>query len=85
MVRDHPLKTGVNQHRYRCRLAEQGWTPFCSYLNAEHRDALKEIQRQHGLPTLHEALELALSQSALPPFTGAPPRSFRDLPCLTVE
>lgn len=85
MVRDRPLKPGTNQHRYRCRLDAQGWRPFCSYLSAEHRDALKQIQRQHGLTTLHEALELALSQSALPPFNGAPPPSARNLPCLTLE
>ena len=85
MVHDRPPKAGANQHRYRCRLDTQGWRPFSSYLTAEHRAALKQIQRQHGLTTLHEALELALSQSALLPFTGAPPPSARHLPCLTVE
>ena len=85
MVRDHSPATGTNQRRYRCRLAEQGWRPFCSYLNAEHRAALEQIQRQYGLTRLHEALELALSQSALPPFNGAPPPSARNLPCLTLE
>jgi len=85
MARDRPLKAGTNQHRYRCRLDAQGFRPFCSYLTAEHRAALKQIQRQHGLTTLREALELALSQSALPPFSGAPTPSCRNLPCLTVE
>ena len=85
MARDRPPKSGANQHRYRCRLAAQGFRPFCSYLSAEHRAALKQIQRQHGLTTLHEALALALSQSALPPFDGTPPPSARNLPCLSVE
>lgn len=85
MVRDRPPKAGVSQRRYRTRLAEKGWRSICTYLTAEHRDALEQIQRQHGLTTLHEALELALSSCPLPPFDGASPPSFRTLPCLTVE
>ncbi len=85
MVRDHSPAPGLNQRRYRGRLAEQGWRGICTYMTAEHRDALERIQREHRLKTLHEALALALSNCPLPPFDGAPPPSPRNLPCLTVE
>ena len=81
----HLPVAGLSQRRYRSRLAEQGWRSICTYVTADHRQALEQIQRQHGLTTLHEALELALSNCPLPPFTGAPTPSFRTLPCLTVE
>ena len=85
MARDHLPAAGTNQRRYRTRLARQGWRGICTYMTVEHRSALEQIQRDHGLTTLHEALALALSNCPLPPFTGAPPPSFRNLPCPTVE
>jgi hypothetical protein len=85
MVRDHPPAAGTNQRRYRTRLARQGWRGICTYMTVEHRSALEQIQREHGLTTLHEALELALSRSSLPPFNGGKSLSFRGPPCLTVE
>ncbi len=85
MVRDHSPAAGTNQRRYRSRLAEQGWRSICTYMTVEHRNALEQLQRQHGLTTLHEALELALNVCPLPPFDGTPPPSARNLPCLSVE
>ena len=81
----HPPDVGANQRRYRSRLAEKGWRGICTYMTAEHRTALERIQREHELRTLHEALALALSRSALPPFNRVQSPSRRNLPSLTVE
>ena len=81
----HPPDVGANQRRYRSRLAEKGWRGICTYMTVEHRTALERVQREHELRTLHEALALALSRSALPPFNGVRSPSRRNLPSLTVE
>ncbi|MGE3738220.1 MAG: hypothetical protein AB7I59_01780 [Geminicoccaceae bacterium] len=85
MVRDHSPAAGTSQRRYRTRLAKQGWRGICTYLTVEHRIALKQIQREQKLTTLHEALALVLNNSTMLPFDGTPPPSVRNLPCLTVE
>ncbi len=85
MANEHLSVVGVNQRRYRSRLAKKGWKGICTYMTAEHRTALERVQREHGLRTLHEALALALSQSTVPPFNGTPPPAARNPPCLTVE
>ena len=81
----HPPDVGANQRRYRSRLAEKGWRGICTYMTVEHRTALERVQHEHELRTLHEALALALSRSALPPFNGVQPPSRRNLPSFTVE
>ena len=85
MARAHPPAVGANQRRYRSRLARKGWKGICTYMTAEHRTALERVQHEHELRTLHEALALALSRSALPPFNRVQSPSRRNLPSLTVE
>jgi hypothetical protein len=85
MANEHLSVVGVNQRRYRSRLAKKGWKGICTYMTAEHRTALERVQREHELRTLHEALALALSRSALPPFNGVQSPLRRNLPSLTVE
>ena len=79
---------GAAQRRYRTQLAKEGWRPICTYTRIEHRIALEQLQRQHELNTLHEALDLVLTACTLPLFNGitVKKRARRTaLPCLSTE
>ena len=72
------------QRRYRSRLVRLGWHGMCTYVRAEHRLALERLRDEYRLPTLHDALYLALSNCRLTPFRACHPRH-GDLPCLSAE
>ena len=72
------------QRRYRSRLVRLGWHGMCTYVRAEHRLALERLRDEYRLPTLHDALYLALSNCRLTPFRAGRPRH-GDLPCLSAE
>ena len=72
------------QRRYRSRLVRLGWHGMCTYVRAEHRLALDRLRDEYRLPTLHDALYLALSNCRLTPFRACHPRH-GDLPCLSAE
>ena len=73
-----------HQRRYRSRLTRLGWHGICTYVRAEHRLALERLRDEYRLPTLHDALYLALSNCRLTPFRAGRPRH-GDLPCLSAE
>ena len=72
------------QRRYRSRLVRLGWQGMCTYVRAEHRLALERLRDEYRLPTLHDALYLALSNCRLAPFRTGHPRH-GDLPCWSAE
>ena len=78
------LRVGHHQRRYRSRLARLGWHGLCTYVRVEHRLALERLRDAYRLPTLHDALHLALSNCRLAPFEACHPRH-GDLPCLRAE
>lgn len=52
---------GANQRRHRTQLADRGWCALSTFVRVEHRAKLEELKREHGLRSLHEALDVALS------------------------
>ena len=59
--------------------------PCATYMRVEHREALEQVKRQHGLRNLHEALDLVLTGSQLAAARTSGPRERAKLPCLPSE
>lgn len=56
---------GTAQRRQRQQMQQRGWSSITTYITEKNKGYLKQIQQTNELPSLHEALDLVLNQSAL--------------------